>query len=121
MNRVSQTVRFLNFLLDTGIYFTFVVVFFMIFKDVINKENVKWISILIYFLYYFIFEYTRGQTLGKMMTGTKIISLNENKNHFFIQIFSRTFMRFIPFDVFSYLFSTRGLHDWISKTAIVKL
>ena len=121
MTRVSQTVRFLNFLLDTGIYFAFVVVFFMVLKDVISKEDVKWISILIYFLYYFIFEYTKGQTLGKMITGTKIISSNENKDYFFIQIFGRTLMRFIPLDIISYLFYKRGLHDWISKTAIIKL
>jgi len=121
MIRVSQTLRFLNFLLDTGIYFTFILIFFMVFKNLINKEDIKWISILIYFLYYFIFEFTKGQTLGKMITGTKLISLNENNGYSFIQIFGRTLMRFIPLDIISFLFYKRGLHDWISKTAIVKL
>lgn len=121
MNRVSQTLRLLNFLLDSGIYFTFILVFFLIFKDLINKDDVKWISISIYFLYYFIFEFTNGLTLGKMITRTKIISLTENKDTSFIQIFVRTLIRFIPIDIISYLFFKRGLHDWISKTAIVKL
>lgn len=118
---VGRTLRFVNFLLDTTIYFTIILSFLMIFNGVVNKEDVKWISILLYFLYYFIFELVAGQTLGKMITKTKLISLTENKNYLFIQIFGRTLMRFIPLDMFSYLFYKRGLHDWISKTAIIKL
>jgi len=95
--------------------------FLLIFKDVINKEDGKWISILFYFLYYFIFEITNGQTFGKIITRTRVISLTENKNYFFIQVFGRTLMRFIPIDIFSTLFYKRGLHDWISKTAVIKL
>ena len=117
----GQTLRFVNFLLDTSIYFVIILGFILIFKDVINKENVKLISILFYFLYYFIFEITNGQTLGKMITRTRVISLTENNNNFFIRIFGRTLMRFIPLDIFSYLFYKRGLHDWISKTEVIKL
>lgn len=121
MVKVGKALRLLNFLLDTSIYFIIVLIFIMTLRNVINKEDVKWISILIYFLYYFIFEFTKGQTLGKMITGTKIISLTGNKEYYFMQIFGRTLMRFIPLDIFSYLFSPKGLHDWISKTAIIKL
>ena len=117
----GQTQRFVNFLLDTSIYFIIILGFLLIFKDIINKEDVKWISILFYFLYYFIFEITNGQTFGKMITRTRIISLTENKNYFFIQVFGRTLMRFIPLDIFSSLFYRRGLHDWISKTAVINL
>ena len=117
----GQTRRFVNFLLDTSIYFIIILGFLLIFKDVINKEDVKWISILFYFLYYFTFEITNGQTFGKMITRTRVISLTENKNYFFIQVFGRTLMRFIPLDIFSSLFYRRGLHDWISKTAVINL
>ena len=117
----GQTQRFVNFLLDTSIYFIIILGFLLIFKDVINKEDGKWISILFYFLYYFIFEITNGQTFGKIITRTRVISLTENKNYFFIQVFGRTLMRFIPIDIFSTLFYKRGLHDWISKTAVIKL
>ena len=118
---VGQTLRFLNFLLDTIIYFIIIFVFLLIFKDVINKEDVKWISILFYISYYFILEFTTGQTFGKMITRTKLISLTKNKNNFFIQVFGRTLMRFIPLDIFSYLFYKRGLHDWVSKTTVIKI
>lgn len=117
---VGQMQRFLNFVLDTSIYLIIVLVFLMIFNGAINKEEEKWISIIIYFLYYSISEFTIGQTPGKFMTKTRVISLTANKNIFFIQIFGRTLMRFIPLDMFSYLFYKRGLHDWISKTTIVK-
>jgi len=117
----GQTLRFFNFLLDTIIYFVIILVFIMIFNGVINKEDVKWISVLFYFLYYYISEITCGQTFGKMITKTRLISQSENKKYFFIQIFGRTLMRFIPLDILSYLFYKRGLHDWISKTAVIKL
>jgi uncharacterized RDD family membrane protein YckC len=117
----GKTLRLVNFLLDTAIYFAFMVAFLMVFTNAIEQEKVKWISILIYFLYYFLFEYLIGQTLGKIITRSKVISLIENKGNYFFQILLRTLMRFIPLDILSYLFSYRGLHDWISKTTIIKL
>jgi len=117
----SKTIRFINFLLDTAIYLAFVIIFFMFLRNVIAKENVKWISILIYFMYYFLFEYFTGQTIGKLSTKTKVVSLGTNNTSYFLQILMRTLMRFIPIDILSYLFSANGLHDWISKTKVVKV
>lgn len=117
----GKILRLVNFLLDTAFYFAFIVAFLMVFKNEIEQENIKWISILIYFLYYFLFEYLIGQTPGKIITHSKIISLRENNDYYFIRITLRTLMRFIPVDMFSYLFSYRGLHDWISNTTIIKL
>lgn len=117
----SITLRLINFLLDTVIYLITVVIFLLIFRNIIDKENAKWISIVFYFLYYFLFEYFKGQTPGKMITKSKVISLNRDKHYFFIQIFGRTLMRFIPIDIISYLFTTNGLHDLISKTTVNKL
>ena len=118
---VGLSTRFMNFLLDSIIYFIIILVFLMIFNGVINRENVKWISVLFYFLYYFTLEFITGQTFAKMITKTRLISLTENKNNFFIQVFGRTLMRFIPIDIFSYLFYKRGLHDWVSKTSVIKI
>jgi len=117
----GKTLRLINFLIDTSIYFTFLGTFIMFFRNVIAVENVKWISVLFYFLYYFLFEYFKGQTLGNILTKSKVIAISENKNYFFIQILIRTIVRFIPFDIFSYLFTYRGLHDWISQTSLVKV
>lgn len=117
----GKTLRLVNFLLDTAIYFAFMIVFLLVFNKSIEQDKIKWISILIYFLYYFLFEYLSGQTLGKIITRSKVISLPVNKDYYFIRITLRTLMRFIPLDMLSYLFSYRGLHDWISKTTIIKL
>jgi uncharacterized RDD family membrane protein YckC len=117
----SRTLRFINFLTDSTIYLAFVLIFFLSFRNVIAKENVKWISILVYFLYYFLFEYFTGQTIGKIVTKSKVISLTTDNNYFFFRIGVRTIMRFIPIDILSYLFTENGLHDWISKTKVIKL
>jgi len=114
----GRTLRFINFLLDTIIYFTILVILLMIFSYAIPKESVKWVAIVFYFLYYFLSEYFTGQSIGKMVTKSKVISLNKNTNYFFIQIVSRTLMRFIPFDILSYLFTYRGLHDRVSYTDV---
>ncbi len=116
----TKTQRIINFLIDTVIYFAFLITLLLIFRDQIPKEHVKWISILIYFLYYFNFEYILGQTPAKMVTRTKVTPLGADKEYYFIRIALRTLMRFIPLDILSYLFSERGLHDWISKTTITK-
>jgi uncharacterized RDD family membrane protein YckC len=97
------------------------ITFLMIFRNVIARENVKWISVVFYFFYYFLFEYLKGQTPGKIITKSKVISVTDNRNYFFTQILSRSLVRFIPIDILSYLFSTRGLHDRISKTTIIKI
>ena len=120
MNFAGQTLRFVNFLLDTSIYFVVLWIFFIVFIDVIPQEEVKWISILTFFLYYFVFESVKGQIPGKMITGTRLVSTTGNKNNFLFRIGCRTLMRFIPFDILSYLLYKRGLHDLISKTAVIK-
>jgi len=91
----GKTLRLINFLIDTAIYFVFMIVFIILFKNEIAQENVKWISILVYFLYYFLFEFAKGQTPGKIITRSKAVSITENNKYFFIQILIRTFIRFL--------------------------
>ena len=93
----------------------------MVFKNTIASENMKWISVVLYFLYYFLFEYFKGQTIGKMITKSKVISSNDKYKSYFSRIVIRTLMRFIPVDIISYVFTFRGLHDLISMTSVVKI
>ena len=117
----TSTLRFSNFIIDTTIYLTITICFFMLFRNTIGQKNVQWISILFYFLYYFLFEYFKGQTIGKIITKSRVTPFTDNKNYYLIRIFGRTVMRFIPLDILSYLISSRGLHDWISHTKVIKL
>jgi len=118
---INKTLRLVNFIIDTGIYLILMIALLMTFRSEINQENAKWISIAGYFLYYFLFEYFKGQTIGKIITKTVVVSLTGNRDNFFIQILGRSLMRFIPIDIVSYLFSPNGLHDRISRTTVKKL
>jgi uncharacterized RDD family membrane protein YckC len=117
----GKTLRFVNFILDTLIYLSITTLIVYVFKNQIAQDNVKWISVLIYFLYYFLFEFIMKQTPGKLITRSAVITISKNYNYFFAQILLRTLMRFIPLDILSYLFVERGLHDWISKTTVAKM
>lgn len=118
---INKTLRFVNFIIDTGIYLILMILFLMIFRNLIKEENVKWISVISYFLYYFLLEYFLGQTVGKIITKSKVESLIQNGKPSSIQILGRTLMRFIPIDIISYLFSPNGLHDRVSKTTVTKI
>jgi len=73
---------------------------------------------LIMFLYYLIFEAITGQTLGKMLTKTRVIRMDGTKPSFF-RIFLRSFWRLIPIDAISYLFGFElGMHDILSSTRL---
>ena len=115
-----KLLRFTNFLIDTSLFTLVIYVFFSLFKNVIPQENVFLISILIYFLYYFLQEYFFQKTIGKFITKTVVISTHENKKYFFWQIILRTIIRCIIIDIVSYLFSDKGFHDLLSKTQTVK-
>ena len=70
--------------------------------------------------YYFILEATTGRTLGKLITGTKVVS-HDGRAPTIGQIAGRSFCRLIPFEAFSFFGKpTRGWHDSIPKTFVVK-
>lgn len=86
-----------------------------------------WVDLVINFVhipitlaYYIILEVTLGRTLGKMITGTKVVNA-EGGQATVGQVVGRSFARYIPFEVFSFLGETgRGWHDSLSKTYVVK-
>jgi uncharacterized RDD family membrane protein YckC len=78
------------------------------------------VGIPIILVYYFVFEATTSRTLGKLVTGTKVVN-QDGGPPTLGQIVGRTFCRLIPFDAFSFLGTPpRGWHDSIPKTIVVK-
>ena len=77
-------------------------------------------ALISYFGYYLICESIWQQTLGKVITKTKVVDRNGNKPDF-LRILGRSFARYIPFEPFSYLFNGYpvGWHDSLSKTLVV--
>lgn len=73
----------------------------------------------VYIMYYFILEWRFGKTLGKAITRTKVVDLNQKPVGAKGAIL-RTLCRFIPFDSFSFLSNNPvGWHDNIPKTRVV--
>jgi uncharacterized RDD family membrane protein YckC len=92
--------------------------------SVLEDEN-SFLSSLLAFVsimfYYALFEYKTGQTLGKLITKTKVVTINgEDPN--LLAILIRTLCRFIPFEEISFLISNNsGWHDKLSNTKVVKI
>ena len=70
--------------------------------------------------YYITMEATCGRTLGKLVTGTKVVDQN-GRSPTLRQVVIRSLTRLIPFEPFSFLGkSAYGWHDSFSKTYVVK-
>ncbi|KAF2515808.1 RDD family protein [Flavobacterium salilacus subsp. salilacus] len=126
--------RFANYLIDFAaqylvglliglfaslIYLLFGMNGFVTWISEMNPIQELLLSIGIQILYYGIFETTSSRTLGKLITGTKVVCYDGTKPDAGT-IGIRTLCRFIPFEVFSFLgTNARGWHDSLSKTYVV--
>lgn len=124
--------RFANFILDWIFIYIFIVVLIFslgLIMEIVApgtiytiSNNKVFIYTLVYFsylLYYVTLEATTGRTIGKFITGTKVITMEKDQPGFSI-ILLRTICRFIPFEPFSFLSDSKtGWHDRLSKTRVV--
>lgn len=69
--------------------------------------------------YYTLMESIWGRTVGKLVTGTRVVQLNGEPISG-SQAVGRTLCRFVPFDALSFLLSQRGLHDRAARTIVVR-
>lgn len=128
-NVVSSGIRFLNLIIDSIVwYILIIIVFFIIGLMIPTNTLVSDLFVLVFnlaiifgvfFAYHSIMEIKFQKTLGKFVTKTKVVKLNGEKptNE---DIITRTFCRLIPFDRISFLFVKNGIHDFLSKTKVVK-
>lgn len=125
-NSVRSVIRFVNFAIDFAVIF---ILYGMIVPTVESffplttrvELSIYRIGSLIVFIafYYIPFEYNSQKTLGKIITKTKVVTLDGNRPEL-MDIVSRTFCRLIPFDRFSFFFTRNGFHDAISGTKVIK-
>jgi uncharacterized RDD family membrane protein YckC len=124
----GQGARFANFVIDylAQLAIGFVVgVLIMVIggqegADFIEQIPGLFIGTPIFLVYYFVFEATTSRTLGKLITGTKVVN-QDGRTPTLGQIAGRTFCRLIPFEAFSFLGALpRGWHDSVPKTFVVK-
>ncbi len=117
--KASKMKRGLNFIIDTSLLVSLI---FLYYFYILEASTLPlFFSLLLYFGYYIILENTYGQTLGKLITNTKIIAINGDQPNL-EQVVSRAICRFIPFDPVSFLFQREGMkfHDSFTKTTVIE-
>jgi uncharacterized RDD family membrane protein YckC len=122
----SRGRRFANWLLDSVCYVVISIVIGIIgtvVKLTFNIDVIGYLgplfSIAVLLLYYIVGEALFGQTLGKLVTGTRVVAESGDPAKLW-QVVIRTLYRFVPMEALSFLGKRRpGWHDRWSKTRVV--
>lgn len=114
--------RFLNFIIDAGIVIMLIVLFnnFFLIPKIIHESGLhKIFDIILIFTYFYGLESSIGQTVGKMITKTRVTG-ESCETPTTQQMLTRTFSRFIPLEPVLYI-GGKWLHDSLSKTRVVEV
>lgn len=114
--------RFVHYLLDS--LFVLPTLLFLLQLMSVNRFNVDDLSVLLfqvlflisYIMYCFFSEVIFRQTMGKIVTGSCVVS--DGPPLTIGRIFGRTMARLIPFDAVAFLFGAKW-HDSASATSVV--
>lgn len=117
---MNSFIRLGNFLIDSIVVLVIIMLSSYLLKDLVSKEQMKIAGIVFYYLYYFIMECVLGQTIGKIFTKSRVVDVNNKGHPKWFQIFIRTLSRLIPVDFVSYILYQQGIHDYLSKTKLIK-
>jgi uncharacterized RDD family membrane protein YckC len=133
----SNGQRFLNYLIDTllmryGVSYgtSYLLVQFLLAVspqtayDLFGGDGTLWavylIALLNHLVYYtFCEKFLRGHTLGKAITGTRVIR-EDGEELTFKDAFLRSLSRLVPFEALSIWFGNGMWHDTWTKTKVIK-
>jgi len=87
---------------------------------ILNNYGFTLYSYAALIIYYGLIESVSGRSLGKFVTGTKVI-MRDGSTPEAGAVFLRTICRLIPFEIISFLISPIGWHDSLSKTLVVDI
>lgn len=130
IENASLGLRFVNNLVD-GLFLQYGLgtLFSPFFEWLLFETNMEWgafvattfiLNVLIAVTYYTLLEAYAGKTLGKLLTGTRVLSEDGEKPSL-SQCIGRSFTRFIPIEAFSFFGEEpRGWHDRWTNTVVVK-
>lgn len=125
----SSNKRLVNMFVDlfTSLVFIFVGAYFigilLVFFDVnalsfLNNFE-SFISYGLWLVYYIVFEFYLNKTIGKYLSGTKVI-MDDGSKPTIKAIFIRSICRLVPFEIFSFSGKTPiGWHDRWSHTLVI--
>jgi len=112
--------RFLNFVIDAVIVISLIIIFnkFYFMLSILHVHDARNLfDLALIFTYFYGLESSLGQTVGKMLTKTKVVSDNGEKPTT-QQMLVRTISRFIPLEPVLYI-GGNWLHDSLSRTRVV--
>lgn len=119
--------RFANLILDTVFFYLFAFLAGILFQlldlsEVLLSMNQFVLGILLGLVYFIPQEGFWGRTLGKLITGTRVVNVDGTCVSFGRAV-GRTLCRWIPFEAFSFLFGDGqpvGWHDRIPNTRVIR-
>lgn len=125
MRIVGTGTRILNFIVDTLVVFAIAYTVYKIRQWYVFYYGVKFINFgylffAALFVYYFLLESFSGRTLGKLLSYSKVVTV-QGKKPSVIKIFVRSLMRLTIVDMFFIPFLDKPLHDYVSKTEVVEI
>jgi uncharacterized RDD family membrane protein YckC len=127
----SHVQRFLNMLIDVAGYFVLAMLIGVLLglfaPGAIESLELSGplaeylFGVLIFTIYYLPLEAAFGRTLGKLVTRTRVVTVDGGTPNFH-QLLGRTMARFVPFEAFSFLSRDAvGWHDRWSGTRVVRV
>ena len=125
---MGKGTRFLNLIIDYIGMFMLSIILVISIGIIFGQEGIAKIEtlndyisgIILMLIYYLPLESITDRTLGKLITGTKIVTEQGTKPTF-KQVLGRTLARLVPFEWFSFLDKeSRGWHDTWPKVYVVK-
>lgn len=124
----SKWLRLVNFIIDYISYIFFSMLLGIVIALLFGKAGINYLQSIprfflgvpIVFTYYLVLEATLGRTLGKFVTGTKVVN-GQGLKPSFSQILGRSLTRLIPLEGLTFLSRTRrGWHDRLPDTYVVR-
>jgi uncharacterized RDD family membrane protein YckC len=126
-NVVDTSTRLVNAQYDGGTIQILILLLYFILSDYTRQFDlglkvgiILSSTIATVLIYYTFSEFIFGKTIGKIMSGTQVISIDGSRPNF-KQCLVRSLVRLIPYDTISIYFGKKGvcLHDYLSKTMVV--
>lgn len=123
INLASAGQRFANLLIDSVISFILVFAYAFILGMTAGFAALEGplylTAYLIAPIYFIVMESATGKSIGKMITGTRVVT-EEGGKPSLGQYVGRAFARYIPFEAFSFLGSKAvGWHDSLTSTRVI--
>jgi uncharacterized RDD family membrane protein YckC len=122
--------RFVNYLIDLIIFYVlmFIVGIFIGIAAVAGLASIESVAVTIltyvfaiafFLLYYTLLEGSKGKTLGKLVSKTKVVT-EDGTPMTYSKAFVRSLSRLVPFEPLSVFFGLKMWHDQWTNTMVIK-